>query len=435
MAKQARNEPSWRTRSGQPWGKRAYDALRGARHRDLDGPDTRSASRIALILLVVTLCGFLSSATLHLLTIGGSLLQILGGTAALIGLFVTQLMRSAPRTVPLRRRQVHLLLWVQAVLVYAPVALMGASWVSLPGLLAGSILLSLRRTWAWTLTLAVWGSVFWLTSLYGFTEMEGVYISVSSMTTTAVVVGLTLLSQMVTRLRAAQREIARLAVEQERLRFARDLHDLLGYSLSAITLRSELAHRLVDGDPVRAKSEVTSVLEVSRQALADVRAVARSYRNISLPAEISSAVSVFEAAGIEAEVDTSLERIPDAVGTVLATVLREGVTNILRHSKVRKCAITVDGDAGRAVLRLVNDGVQPRPDPADPTTPAPDASGDTGGGSGIGNLSARVGAVGGTLSAREGEDGCFHLEARIPLIPAARPGDPGTQAPPLSSAV
>lgn len=233
-------------------------------------------------------------------------------------------MRSAPRVTPLRRRQVHTLLWVQAVLVYAPVALMGASWVSLPGLLVSSVLLSLRRPWSWVLTLAIWGSVFWLTSLYGFSGMEGVYIGVSSMTTTAMVVGLTLLSQMVMRLRAAQQEIARLAVEQERLRFARDLHDLLGYSLSAITLRSELAHRLVDGDPVRAKNEVTSVLEVSRQALADVRAVARSYRNISLPAEVSSAVSVFEAAGIEAEVDTSLNRIPEAVGTVLATVLREG---------------------------------------------------------------------------------------------------------------
>ncbi|WP_326808808.1 histidine kinase [Streptomyces sp. NBC_01775] len=421
-AKQARNGPLW--------SRRAYDAVLGSRQRDLDGPDTRSASRIALILLVVTLCGFLSSATLHLLTIGGSLLQVLGGAAALIGLFVTQIMRSAPRVTPLRRRQVHTLLWVQAVLVYAPVALMGASWVSLPGLLAGSVLLSLRRPWSWVLTLAVWGSVFWLTSLYGFSGMEGVYIGVSSMTTTAMVVGLTLLSQMVMRLRAAQQEIARLAVEQERLRFARDLHDLLGYSLSAITLRSELAHRLVDGDPVRAKNEVTSVLEVSRQALADVRAVARSYRNISLPAEVSSAVSVFEAAGIEAEVDTSLNRIPEAVGTVLATVLREGVTNILRHSKVRKCVITVSGDAGCAVLRLVNDGVQPRPDPADPTTPAPD----TEGGSGIGNLSARVGAIGGTLSAREADDGCFHLEARVPLTPSSRPGDPGAHAR-LSSAV
>ncbi|MDJ1133948.1 sensor histidine kinase [Streptomyces iconiensis] len=402
----------------------------GSRQRDHEGPDTRSASRIALILLVVTLFGFLSSATLHLLTIGGSLLQIVGGTAALVGLFVTQIMRSAPRSSPLRRKQIHTLLWVQAVLVYAPVAVMGPSWVSLPGLLAGSVLLSLRRPWSWILTLAIWGSVFWLTAWYGFEGMEGVYIGVSSMTTTAMVCGLTLLSQMVMRLRAAQQEIARLAVEEERLRFARDLHDLLGYSLSAITLRSELAHRLVDGNPVRAKNEVTSVLEVSRQALADVRAVARSYRNISLPAEVSSAVSVFEAAGIEAEVDTSLERIPEAVGTVLATVLREGVTNILRHSKVRKCAITVTGDAGCAVLRLVNDGVQPRPDPADPTTPAPDAEG----GSGIGNLSARVGAIGGRLSAREEDDGCFHLVARVPLTPSSRPGDPGAH-PRLSSAV
>ncbi|GAA2077421.1 hypothetical protein GCM10009801_33510 [Streptomyces albiaxialis] len=372
----------------------------------LQGNEARSAVRIAYVLLVVVLCGFFFSASLHLVYIGDSWAKVGLGSIAILGLFVAQVVRSAPRRERLPQRWLYGVLGAQAVLVYAPVLLLGKSWVSLPGLLAGSVLLTLRSPLSWVLAGAVCGSVFALAVSLGFAMNEGLYLGVSSMTTAAVVVGLTLLSQMVIRLRAAQEEIARLAVEQERLRFARDLHDLLGYSLSAITLRSELAHRLVDTDPARAKREVTSVLEVSRQALSDVRAVARDYRSISLPAEVSSSLSVFEAAGIEAEVETSLEGIPDPVGTVLATVLREGITNVLRHSKVRRCGITVTVLDGAAVLRLVNDGV---------TEPGPSLDGN--GGNGISNLSVRVAAIGGTLTARVREDGRFHLEAVVPLDP------------------
>ncbi|MFG3255676.1 sensor histidine kinase [Streptomyces sp. NPDC048172] len=379
----------------------------------LQGGEARSAVRISYALLVIVLCGIFFSASLHLVYIGGSLLQMALGTVAIAGLFVTQVLRSAPRKTKLSQRKLYVVLGAQAVLVYLPVLVLGQSWISLPGLLAGSVLLTLRRPWSWLVAGAVCVSVSVLALRLGFTYNEGLYLGVASMTTAAVVVGLTLLSQMVVRLRAAQEEIARLAVEQERLRFARDLHDLLGYSLSAITLRSELAHRLVDTDPARAKREVTSVLEVSRQALSDVRAVARDYRNISLPAEVSSSVSVFEAAGIEAEVDTSLEGIPNAVGTVLATVLREGITNVLRHSKVRRCSITVTVLGGAAVLRLVNDGVTEPDGPPVPVVAPADGNGLTG--NGISNLSLRLAAIGGTLSARVRKDGRFHLEAVVPL--------------------
>lgn len=382
----------------------------GARQPLVYGVDAAMAPRIVLTVFVVALSGILGAAVLHLLTIGGSLKQILVGGAAIVVMFATQVARTTQRGMRLSRAYQHWVLGVQAFCTFVPMLLLGTAWVGLPGLLAGSLLLTLRKPWSWLGMVGCLACVMIVTSSSGWPALDVAYNGVSTLTTCAVVYGLTKLSEIVIQLRAAQQEIARLAVEEERLRFARDLHDLLGYSLSAITLRSELAHRLVDADPPRAKDEVTHVLEISRQALADVRAVARSYRNISLPAEISSAVSVFEAAGIEAEVDTTLENIPETVGTVLATVLREGVTNILRHSKVRRCQITVCGDANCAVLRLVNDGVQPLADPLDPTTPRPDNDG----GSGIGNLSARVAAIGGTLEAQVREDGCFHLEARIP---------------------
>ncbi|WP_307808193.1 sensor histidine kinase [Streptomyces oryzae] len=372
--------------------------------------DAATAPRIALTVFVVALVGILGAAVLHLLTVGGSLAQVLVGGSAIAVMFCTQVARSTQRGMRLSRSYQYWVLGLQTISTFLPMLLLGTAWVGLPGLLAGSLLLTLRAPWSWLGMAGCVVSVLIATSASGWAPLRVAYNGVSTLTTCAVVYGLTKLSEIVLQLRAAQREIARLAVEEERLRFARDLHDLLGYSLSAITLRSELAHRLVDADPPRAKEEVTHVLEISRQALSDVRAVARSYRNISLPAEISSAVSVFEAAGIEAEVDSTLENISETVGTVLATVLREGVTNILRHSKVRHCQITVRGGPDCAVLRLVNDGVQPRPDPLDPTTPQPDSDG----GSGIGNLATRVAAIGGTLRADVREDGCFHLEATIP---------------------
>ncbi|MGK4904588.1 sensor histidine kinase [Streptomyces albus] len=381
------------------------------------GVDAAMAPRIVLTVFVVALVGIMGAAVLHLLTVGDSLAQVLVGGTAIAVMFCAQVARSTQRGMRLGRTFQFCVLGVQTVCTFVPMLLLGTAWIGLPGLLAGSLLLVLRPPWSWLGVAGCVASVVVVTSVSGWAPLRVAYNGVSALTTCAVVYGLTKLSEIVHQLQAAQQEIARLAVEQERSRFARDLHDLLGYSLSAITLRSELAHRLVDGDPARAKDEVTRVLEVSRQALSDVRAVARSYRNISLPAEISSAVSVFEAAGIEAEVDTTLEGIPEPVGTVLATVLREGVTNILRHSKVRHCQITVYCGSRSAVLRLLNDGVQPRPDPHDPTTPPAEADG----GSGISNLAARVAAIGGTLRAGVREDGCFHLEALVPLERQAGP--------------
>ncbi|MFI1395447.1 sensor histidine kinase [Streptomyces sp. NPDC020681] len=361
--------------------------------------------RIAVSLFMIALLGMLISAILHLLSIDQSPLQILFGGAALAVVFTTQVVRSAHGGTRLRRRQQYWLLGVQALLTYTPFLVLGEAWVGLPGFLAGSVLLTFRPPWSWLAAGLVWLSVLGASYAAGFKALEVAWLAASVITTSIVVYGLTLLSEMVLQLRSAQQEIARLAVEQERLRFARDLHDLLGYSLSAITLRSELTLRLVDQHPARAREELSTVLEISRQALADTRQVARSYRDMSFPAELASARSVFGAAGVEIEVDCTLVDLPDQVGTVLATVLREGITNVLRHSSVRHCRIDArKADHGDVLLHVRNDGVRARPG-------GPDSHD----GSGIGNLSTRVTSIGGTLSAGVRDDGCFHLEAKVPL--------------------
>jgi two-component system sensor histidine kinase DesK len=199
-----------------------------------------------------------------------------------------------------------------------------------------------------------------------------------------------------------------MAVARERLRFARDLHDLLGYSLSSITLKNELIQRLIDHNPRRAREEVAEVLTISRQALADVREVARGYRDMSLLVEGESASSVLKAAGIDAHVDVVVPGLSSTANTILATVLREGVTNLLRHSQPRTCTITarMTADGSDLVrLQIDNDGV---------TRSDREAAEDGDRvGTGLSNLSARVAAVGGTVTAGPVAPDGFRLVATV----------------------
>ncbi|MDT7788860.1 MAG: hypothetical protein QOF58_7279, partial [Pseudonocardiales bacterium] len=218
-----------------------------------------------------------------------------------------------------------------------------------------------------------------------------------------VLYALTRLRSMVIELHEARAELVTAAVTQERLRFARDLHDLLGYSLSAITLKVELARRQVTADPCRARQELTEVLEISRQALADVRSVALSYRELSFNEETRSAHALLTAADIEVSVRIDqCDELPEDVKTTLATVLREGVTNLLRHSKAEHCEIVLSSSPSLVTMDITNDGI-------------PETERKSGDGSGIGNLTTRVRALGGDLHAGLTPERTYRLRAEIPL--------------------
>jgi two-component system, NarL family, sensor histidine kinase DesK len=131
------------------------------------------------------------------------------------------------------------------------------------------------------------------------------YAALTTAVTGLAVYGLTRLSTLVVELHEARTELAQMAVTQERLRFARDLHDLLGYSLSAITLKSELTHRLVTKDPAKAQDELVEILDISRKALGDVRSVASGYRELSLENESESARTLLLAADVAVTTEIS----------------------------------------------------------------------------------------------------------------------------------
>ncbi|MGY1738488.1 sensor histidine kinase [Geodermatophilus sp. SYSU D00684] len=207
-----------------------------------------------------------------------------------------------------------------------------------------------------------------------------------------------------TELAAAREELARNAVAEERLRFARDLHDLLGHSLSLIALKSELAGRLAEVDPARARTEMADVEAAARRALAEVRDAVSGYRQVSCAQALAEARAALSGAGIAARLPDRVPVLPGPVDAALGWVVREATTNVLRHSGARTVTVTLADDGTDAVLTVTDDGRGP----ADDTAP----------GSGLTGLSERVGALGGRLTGGAGRDGGYELRAVLPLLPA-----------------
>jgi two-component system, NarL family, sensor histidine kinase DesK len=201
----------------------------------------------------------------------------------------------------------------------------------------------------------------------------------------------------------AREQIARLAVGEERLRFARDLHDLLGNSLSVIALKSELAGRLINRAPGLAAHEVEDIEKVARDALREVREAVAGYRQPTLAAELAGAHEALTAAGIEDHVEQDHAPLPPAVESVLAWTVREGVTNVMRHSQAKRCAIRIMNRDGRATVEVVDDGRGGTPKE----------------GSGLHGLRERVLERGGTLTAEPLPHEGFRLTVALPLAQAS----------------
>ncbi|MDJ1134721.1 sensor histidine kinase [Streptomyces iconiensis] len=209
---------------------------------------------------------------------------------------------------------------------------------------------------------------------------------------------------------------ARLAVAEERLRFSRDLHDVVGRNLSVIALKSELAAQLAQRGASGVESAVaqmTEVQQIARESQTEVREVVRGYREASLHTELAGARGVLRAAGVDCRIEEDHEEMPDRVQSALGWVVREGATNVLRHAEATRCRIRVGaGDGGAtAVLEMENDGVR---------VPRAEC------GSGLTGLRERLAAVDGTLSAeREESTQVFRLRAEIPLAGGPSGGDVG----------
>ena len=161
------------------------------------------------------------------------------------------------------------------------------------------------------------------------------------MITAFAVWGVIQLVQRNAELARAQQQLAELAVSAERSRFARDLHDILGHSLTVLTVKAELAGRLVRIDPARSEQEIHEVERIARDALADVRLAVSGYRESSLVSELAAARAALDAAGIESELPGALDDVPGERRELFGWAVREGVTNVIRHSGARRCRVRV----------------------------------------------------------------------------------------------
>ena len=220
-------------------------------------------------------------------------------------------------------------------------------------------------------------------------------------------IGVARMGSAIRGLHTARRELARLKVEEERVRLARDLHDLLGHTLSMITLKSELARLLIKEDPDRCAQELSEIERVARQTLREVREAVAGYRQPRLESELNGARQLLEAARIDAQIELITGELPPVIDAILAWTVREGVTNVIRHSRARSCLIRLTREHGSVCAEVINDGG--RQAHVESTAAR---------GVGLSGLRERVTALGGRMEAGPlslDDIGCFRLHVELPI--------------------
>jgi two-component system sensor histidine kinase DesK len=232
-------------------------------------------------------------------------------------------------------------------------------------------------------------------------------------------IGVARMGRAIRELHTARRELARLAVAEERLRVARDLHDLLGHTLSMIALKSELAGRIVEQEPAQATREMKEVETTARQVLREVRTAVAGYRQPTLESELDGARQLLEAAGITYHIEQAVDEVPAPIDAVLAWVVRESVTNVVRHSRARHCSIRLSQRPGWVRLEITNDDRRSFPSPVKQVS-SPF-------GNGLSGLVERVVARGGRIEAgprlMDDETG-FRVQVELPHLGRYRENAP-----------
>ncbi|WP_086825546.1 sensor histidine kinase [Streptomyces sp. NRRL B-24572] len=286
----------------------------------------------------------------------------------------------------------------------------GREWLllfPLLGLAVGAVVRGRERLRfiVFPLVAAVGAVTYWRDGWDSLGVVYGTFISV--MVTAAILA----LDETVRELRETREELARTAVEKERLRFSRDLHDLLGHTLSVIVVKSEVVRRLAPRDLDAALAQVADIEAVGRQALTEIREAVTGYREGSLATELDRARDALSTAGIEPVVRRSGPLLEPATEALLSWVVRESATNAIRHSGAARCEITLSGTAERVRLTVTDDGRGP----ASTGTP----------GSGLRGLHERLAAAGGTLDSGPAPRGGFRVTAELPVeAPVQHQGEP-----------
>ncbi|MFI8190326.1 sensor histidine kinase [Streptomyces sp. NPDC085946] len=368
------------------------------------------ANGVALTSLALLVSGSLVLLAVEVLAQPLSRGTLVTGIVLLLLLPAVLLGQYAPPPYRLPYRWRWVLLGLQALMTYLPVLAFERSWLSLLGFLAGAVLLTVPRPASVVIALAVTasGPALVHSSLVS-THRSGMSVLVSALITGSAVYAVVHLALLVARLQASQAQAARLAEYRERARMAQELHDLLGSSLVSIAVQSESALR---GMPSTAPGHqvLSEIAALARRAHAEVRGIAADRVVAHLRTELGHARRVLVQAGIITRLTTTpLPEVPGPVSHCLVAVLREGLGNVLQHSRATWCSIEVTVYRSQVRLAIANDGV--------PSSPVSARHG-----SGLAGLRLRALALGGTLEVRAAQ-GRFLLAARLPLDPSVPFGD------------
>jgi two-component system sensor histidine kinase DesK len=291
------------------------------------------------------------------------------------------------------------------VLVYLPMVWFGTGWAPMQYFVMASAIMLLRgwpagiAATAPLLATAAWVVAEAPPDAAAAQETVAVVYWIAGLVTGAVTLyGAARLVRVLDELEATRTELAELAIGRERLRISRDLHDLLGHSLSAISLKGDLARRLLPSNVHAARAEIEGLTEVARDALRGVRAITRDEHAVSLRTETDGAAALLSAAGIDARIEVDLPDLARPTEEVLAWAVREGITNVLRHSQATACSITAARRDAMVRLEILNDGARPS----------------AGAGTGLAGLAARARALSGSAVGGYTRGGRFRLLVQIP---------------------
>ncbi|MGA8247533.1 MAG: sensor histidine kinase [Nocardioides sp.] len=299
----------------------------------------------------------------------------------------------APFRAPLAARQGLGLVLVLVALGVVMCVSIGQEGEAASVYVAVTCVMCLQTRWAWLASVAVAFGTFSATILVpGWHRDYGILFG--TLVATLAIWGI---SQSINRnieVLQVREENARLALDDERNRFARDLHDILGHSLTVITVKAELANRLIDVDAERARAELADLERLSRDALSDVRRAVEGYRELTLPGELSRARTALSAAEIRADLPNSTDEVPTDRRELFAWTVREGITNVIRHSGARQCTVLL----GEHEVEIRDDGHGPE---------------SVGPGNGLTGLRERAEALGGRVVTQALQPG-FSLKVVVP---------------------
>jgi two-component system sensor histidine kinase DesK len=299
----------------------------------------------------------------------------------------------APFRAPMRVSHGLAVVAVQILLGIVMCAAIGQAGDAASVYIAVTCVMCLRTRWAWLASVVVAFATFGATIVVPDWHKDW-GILFGTLVATLAIWGI---SQSINRnieVLSVREENARLALDDERNRFARDLHDILGHSLTVITVKAELANRLIDVDVDRTKAELADLERLSRDALADVRRAVEGYRELTLPGELARARMALSAAEIDADLPNTTDDVPTDRRELFAWAVREGITNVIRHSGAQRCTVVL----GAHEVEVRDDG---HGDQA------------AGHGHGLTGLRERAAALGGTVVTQSLQPG-FSLKVVVP---------------------